>query len=77
MNDDPSMTGPAIGSIKARDEISEVVVFSFSSSYSSCSCSSSSGEDKTFRTRLLDTFVLVFIGDDDRQECSISPSVKC
>ena len=59
-----SMTGLTIGCIKARDEISEVVVvffflFFFSSS-SSCSCSSSSGEDKTFRTRLLDTFVLVY-----------------
>ena len=54
-----SMTGLAIGSIKARDEISEVVVF-FSSS-SSCSSSSSSGEDKTFMTRLLDTFVLVVV----------------
>ena len=36
------MTGLAIGSIKARDEISEVVVVI------------------AFRTRLLDTFVLVF-----------------
>ena len=35
------MTGLAIGSIEARDEISEVVVIAF-------------------RTRLLDTFVLVF-----------------
>ena len=35
------MTGLAIGSIKARDEISEVVVIAF-------------------RTRLLDTFVVVF-----------------
>ena len=35
------MTGLAIGSIKARDEISEVVVVI------------------AFRTRLLDTFVLV------------------
>ena len=49
------MTGLAIGSIKARDEISEVVFFS------SSSCSSSYGEDKTFSTRLLDTFVLVNI----------------
>ena len=54
------MTGLAIGSIKARDEISEVFFcFVFSSSSSSCSCSSSPGEDKTFRTQLLDTFVLV------------------
>ena len=54
-----SMTGLAIGSIKARDEISEVVFFGgFFSSSSSCSCSS--GEAKAFRTRLLDTFVLVF-----------------
>ena len=37
------MTGLAIGSIKARDEISEVVVVI------------------AFRTRLLDTFVLVEI----------------
>ena len=37
------MTGLAIGSIKARDEISEVVVVI------------------AFRTRLLDTFVLVQI----------------
>ncbi len=36
------MTGLTIGSIKARDEISEVVVVI------------------AFRTRLLDTFVLVF-----------------
>ena len=36
------MTGLAIGSIKARDEISEVVVVI------------------AFRTRLLDTFVLVY-----------------
>jgi len=36
------MTGLAIGSIKARDEISEVVVIAF-------------------RTRLLDTFVLVHL----------------
>ena len=44
------MTGIAIGLIKARDEISEVVVvvvvFFFLA-------------NKTFRTRLLDTFVLV------------------
>ena len=50
----------------AHDEISEVVVvvvvviFIFFNS-SSSSCSSSSGEDKTFRTLLLDTFVLVCI----------------
>ena len=43
----------------ARDEISEVVVFYFIF-YSS---SSSSGEDKTFRTLLLDTFVLVNFRD--------------
>ena len=36
------MMGLAIGSIKARDEISEVVVIAF-------------------RTRLLDTFVLVYL----------------
>ena len=82
------MTGLAIGSIKARDEISEVVVIVIvikmlmfrlsvmnfqphrvanagskmgpSQEEESCSSSSSSsGEDKTFMTRLLDTFVLV------------------
>ena len=42
----------------ARDEISEVVVVVFFLNSSSSSCSSS-GEDKTFRTLLLDTFVLV------------------
>ena len=41
------MTGLAIGLIKARDEISEVVCFIFFLA------------DKTFRTLLLDTFVLV------------------
>ena len=41
------MTGLAIGLIKARDEISEVVFFFLILA------------DKTFRTRLLDTFVLV------------------
>ena len=46
--------------VTARDEISEVVVFVvvFFFFFLFCSCSSS-GEDKTFRTRLLDTFVLV------------------
>ncbi len=54
-----SMTGLAIGSVKARDEISEGVVFLLLLFFPSSSCSSSSsGEDKTFRTRLLDTFVL-------------------
>ena len=43
------MTGLAIGLIKARDEISEVVVFFLFFL-----------ADKTLMTRLLDTFVLVF-----------------
>ncbi len=52
------MTGLAIGLIKARDEISEVVVvvgvFFFVVVVFFLA-------DKTFRTLLLDTFVLVFI----------------
>ena len=43
------MTGLAIGLIKAHDEISEVVVVFFLVFLA----------DKTFRTLLLDTFVLV------------------
>ena len=46
------MTGLAIGLIKARDEISEVVVVVFFLFFFIA--------DKTFRTWLLDTFVLVF-----------------
>ena len=57
------MTALAIGSVKARDEISEVVVFCFV-----FSSSSSYGEDKAFRTWLLDTFVLV---------SSVSRSERC
>ena len=38
-----------------------VLVFTSSSSFCSSCCSSSSGEDKTFRTWLLDTFVLVLM----------------
>ena len=76
------MTGLAIGSIKARDKISEVVVVIVvvikKNADVSTFCNesfiqnkilqnslsdnlySSSGEDKTFRTWLLDTFVLVY-----------------
>ena len=78
------MTGLAIGSIKARDEISEVGVIviaikmlmfrlsvmnflpcrvantgSKRAPHCCCCSSSCSGEDKTFMTRLSDTFVLV------------------
>jgi len=67
-----SMTGLAIGCIKARDEISEVVVFFSSSS----SCSSSSGEDKTFRTRLLDTFVLVFLNSPHPVDTEVKTTWK-
>ena len=55
------MTGLAIGLIKARDEISEVVVvvgvfFGFFA-------------DKSFRTLLLDTFVLVLEKRVQEKDC--------
>ena len=51
------MTGLAIGLIKARDEISEVVVVVVVGVWFFCFFLA----DKTFRTQLLDTFVLVFL----------------
>ena len=55
------MTGLAIGLIKARDEISEVVVVAVVFFFLFFLA------DKTFRTRLLDTFVLVlFVGTENR-----------
>ena len=59
MNDDRPWRVSLLAQSRHVTKYRKLLFFFSSSSSSSCSCSSSSGEDKTFRTWLFDTFVLV------------------
>ena len=63
MNDDRPWRVSLLAPSRHMTKYRKVLFFVFSTSSFSSSCSSSSGEDKTFRTRLLDTFVLVIPGN--------------